>query len=97
MDQVYLGNVKSTKSKKWVYIDRGLHTLERKEALLNLRIFSECDCLAHRHKRMDLIDLSTFVLCNKNSTMNSEHLFQCSSFNRERQQANYISGLCWEK
>ena len=50
MDQVYLDNVKSTSSnQKWVDIDvrgRSLHTLDCKEAVAKLRIFSEHEKVA---------------------------------------------------
>ena len=56
-------------------------------------VFSGFDCLARHLKRMNLTDSDICVLCNQNSTMNSEHLFQCNSFNRKRQHAKDISSL----
>ena len=35
--------------------------------------------------RINDMDSDICVLCNQNSIMSSEHLFQCSSLNRERQ------------
>ena len=83
----------------WIDIDirgRSLHMLERKKVFAKFRIFSGHDCLAHHPKRMNLIDSDICVFCNKNFIMNSEHLFQCRSLNRERQQAKDISCLYWE-
>ena len=81
MNQMYLDNGNSNYSnKKWVYIDirgRSLHTLEHKEAVAKLRIFSGHDCLAHHLMRMNLIDSDICFLCNQNSIMNL-YLFQCS-------------------
>ena len=89
--------VKSTYSnKKWVDIDiggRSLDSLEHKEALAKLRIFSGHNCLAHHFKRMDLIESDICVLCNQNSIMNLKHLFQCSSLNKERQQTKRKNGV----
>jgi hypothetical protein len=73
-----------------------LYTLEGKEAVAKFRIFSGHDCLARHLKRMNLIGLDICVLCNQNSIMNSDHLFQCSPLSRQRQQAKYISSLYWE-
>ena len=91
MDHVYMDSVKSTNNyKKWLVIDissRSLLTLKRKEVVAKFRIFSEYNCLAHHLKRMNVIDSDICVLCNQNSIINSEHLLQCSSLNRERQQA----------
>ena len=79
MDQVYLENVKSTNTnKKWVDIDvrgRSLHRLKCKEGVAKFSIFGGHDCLVHHLKIMNPIDSDTCVLCNQNSTMNSEHLY----------------------
>jgi len=47
--------------------------------------------IAHHLKRMNLTDTDICVLCNQNSIMDSEHLFQYSSLHREREQAKDIS------
>jgi hypothetical protein len=80
MVQVYLDNVKlNNRNKKWVDIDirgRSLHTLELKEAVARIRIFSGHSC---HHKRMNLTDSDICVFCNPNSVRNFENLSQCSS------------------
>ena len=98
MDEVYLGNDKSTNG-NWVDIDisgRTLHALEREEAIAKFRILSRFDFLGHHLKGMNLTDSHIYVFCNQNSILNSEYLFQCCSLNRESQQAKYKSSLYWE-
>ena len=82
-------------TKKWVDIDtRGtsLHTLEHKETKIQSIQWTRQPCPSPQENESDS---DIYVLCNLNSIMNSEHPFQCSSFNRERQ-AKDISSLYWE-